>query len=129
MKYQFDNFNTLTNIIIFSSISYSYTSVFLCIPVVPQCDHIIIYIYGHSLDNTGIVLFPSNLYRTPYSGTPRIGAGAYRGRSLGICFFRFKNNPAYRGAIHLTGHSTDDFFHLSNMLYTFVQLSILCNGR
>ena len=21
---------------------------------------------------------------------------AYRGRSLGICFFRFKNNPAYR---------------------------------
>ena len=28
--------------------------------------HIILYIYGHSLDNSGIVLFPSNLCRTPY---------------------------------------------------------------
>ena len=54
---------------------------------------------------------------------------AYRGRSLEICFFRFKNNPAYLGAIHLSGHSTEDFFHLSNMLYTFEKLIILCNGR
>ena len=38
------------------------------------------------------------------------GHPLYRGRSLGICFFRFKNNPAYRGAIHLTGHFTEDFF-------------------
>ena len=29
----------------------------------------------------------------------------------------------------VSGHSTEDFFHLSNMLYTFEQLSILCNGR
>ena len=27
----------------------------------------------------------------------------------------------------LTGHSTEDFFHLSNILYTFEQFSILCN--
>ena len=61
-------------------------------------------------------------------------AGAYRGtrriwQKLGICFFLFKNKPACRGAIPLRGHSTEDFLHLSNMLYTFEQLSILCNGR
>ena len=64
-----------------------------------------------------------------YRGRRVSGHPSYRGRSLGICFFRFKNNPACRGAIHLSGHSTEDFFHLSNMLYTFEQLSILCNGR
>ena len=59
-----------------------------------------------------------------FRGIPRIGAEFSE-----FAFFRFKNNPAYRGAIHLTGHSTEDFFHLSNMLYTFEQFSILCNGR
>ena len=54
---------------------------------------------------------------------PRVsGHPSYRGRSFGICFFRFKNNSAYRGAIHLTGHSAEDFFHLSNMLYILSSL-------
>ena len=63
------------------------------------------------------------------SGQARIGAPLVSGQKFGNLLFSFKNNPVYRGAIHLTRHSTEDFFHLSNMLYTFEQLSILCNGR
>ena len=57
-----------------------------------------------------------------YRGRRVSGHPSYRGRSLGICFFRFKNNPAYRGAIHLTGHSTEDFF---TWVTCFIRLSSL----